>query len=435
MKLIRLQTPNIEHLSLKIVLQACCVLLLISSSSHSQYVSSDPYTRYELLAPETNSFRILYEVTETSSGARFHFNPIRAGSEASDEAIYDLATGKSLKFEVVNGAQAKSDSPEGNFNPTAQYIKVYLAHPVPARGEYRLRIDKTYKDKQSYYAEGDRIFFKRGLGNPRNSVVLPAGYEIVSSSVATQVIPEPDGRLRLAFVNPGSGGQLEAGIVARRLPAPPPKVEKRSERKPAPPSSGQPAAMTQKMEIVERANQDREILYELSEPPSHAFRITHDYTERREGVKHYFNVVRAGSRASDPESIDLDSGESLKWELLTGKQIKERKLPLPDVKDDAEVVVTFLARPVAKETSTRLRLKETYTDPKSCYLDGDELVWDRSFGRLRNTIALPAGWYLTGLESPATIQTMPDGRLSVYIVNPRNDEVRVYLRARRRPAR
>ena len=80
----------------------------------------------------------------------------------------------------------------------------------------------------------------------------------------------------------------------------------------------------------------------------------------------------------------------------------------------------------------RLRLKETYTDPKSLYLDGDELVWDRTFGRLRNTVVLPKGWYLTSLASPCVIQTLPDGRLSVYAVNPRNDEVRVYLRARRR---
>ena len=75
---------------------------------------------------------------------------------------------------------------------------------------------------------------------------------------------------------------------------------------------------------------------------------------------------------------------------------------------------------------------ETYADPKSYFMDGDELVWDRTFGRLRNTVVLPPGWYLTGLASPATIQTLPDGRVSVYVVNPRNDEIRVYLRARRR---
>ncbi len=421
--------------SVKIFLFASCILLLFPVNARSQYISADTYTRYELLAPETNSFRIFYEVTETSPGARYHFNIIRPGSEASDESVYDLATGKLLKFEVVTGAQAKTDSPSGNFNPTAQYIKVHLAHPVPARGEYRLRIDKTYKDKQSYYADGDRIVFKRGLGIPRNSVVLPIGYEIVSSSVASQVIPEPDGRLKLAFVNPGSGGQLEVDVVARRLPPSTARAEKKVEEKPASSSSVQPAATTRRMEIIERANQDREILYELSEPPSHAFRITHDYTERREGVKHYFNVVRTGSRVSDPESINLDSGENLKWETLTGKQIKERKLPLPDVIDDAEVVVTFFADPVARGTSVRLRLKETYTDPKSCYLDGEELIWNRTFGRLRNTIVLPPGWYLAALESPATVQTLADGRVSVYVINNRNDDVRVYLRARRRAAR
>lgn len=194
-------------------------------------------------------------------------------------------------------------------------------------------------------------------------------------------------------------------------------------------------AAQQDAPLVERAYQDREILYELQDPQSHAFRITHDYTERKEGVSHYFNVVRAGSRVSDPESVDLDTGENLKWETLSGKQIKERKLPLADVKDDAEVVVTYLARPVAKGSSTRLRLKETYTDPKSYYLDGEELVWDRTFGRPRNTVMLPAGWRLTALASPGVIQTLPDGRVSVYIVNPRNDDVRVYMRARRRAAR
>jgi hypothetical protein len=435
MKLIELQINKTGHPSAKIFILACCALLLYTVSAQSQYVSADTYTRYDLLAPETNSFRIFYEVTETSPGARFHFNIIRPGSEASDESVYDLATGKPLKFEVVTGEQAKTDSPSANFNPTAQYIKVHLAHPVPGQGEYRLRIDKTYKDKQSYYADGDRIVFKRGLGIPRNSVVLPAGYEIVSSSVAAQVIPEPDGRLKLAFVNPGSGGQLEVEVVARRLPSATIKAEKKVAGNLASPASVQPTRTTTSMEIIERANQDREILYELSEPPSHAFRITHDYTERREGVKHYFNVVRTGSRVSDPESIDLDSGEKLKWETLTGKQIKERKLPLPDVKDDSEVVVTFFAQPVAKGTSIRLRLKETYTDPKSSYLDGDELIWDRTFGRLRNTVVLPPGWYLAALESPATIRTLSDGRVSVYIINTRNDDVRVYLRARRRPAR
>jgi len=131
--------------------------------------------------------------------------------------VIDLATGKPLKFEVVGGAQAKIDSPDENFPAAAHYIKVYLAHPIAAGGEYRIEIIKTYKDDKSYYTEGDKIVFKRPLGIPRDSIVLPAGYEIVSCSVAAQVLRESDGRLKMAFVNPGSGGQLEVTIRAKRL--------------------------------------------------------------------------------------------------------------------------------------------------------------------------------------------------------------------------
>jgi hypothetical protein len=193
-----------------------CVLA-VSGAVVGQYISADTYTRYELLAPESHQFKIYYEVTETRVGAHYHFNQIREGSEASDESVVDLATGKPLKFEVVTGAQAKIDSPAENFSATAHYIKVYLAHPVSERGEYRLAIIKTYKDDKSYYTEGDQIVFKRPLGIPRDSIVLPAGYEIVSCSVATQVLMEADGRLKLAFVNAGSGGQLEVTIKARKL--------------------------------------------------------------------------------------------------------------------------------------------------------------------------------------------------------------------------
>src|SRR6266699_5548314 len=196
---------------------ALAVLTILCASARSQFISADTYTRYELLAPESHQFKIYYEVTETRVGARFHFNQIREGSEASDESVVDLATDRPLKFEVVTGAQAKTDSPAENFSPTAHYIKVHLAHPIPAGGEYRLAIIKTYKDDKSYYTEGDQIVFKRPLGIPRDSVVLPAGYEIVSCSVAAQVLTEPDGRLKLAFVNAGSGGSLEVTIRAKKL--------------------------------------------------------------------------------------------------------------------------------------------------------------------------------------------------------------------------
>ena len=39
------------------------------SPSPTRQTESDEYTRYELLAPETASFKIFYEVTATAAGA------------------------------------------------------------------------------------------------------------------------------------------------------------------------------------------------------------------------------------------------------------------------------------------------------------------------------------------------------------------------------
>ena len=72
-----------------------------------------------------------------------------------------------------------------------------------------------------------------------------------------------------------------------------------------------------------------------------------------------------------------------------------------------------------KGQTTRLRIEETYTDAGRYALLGDELVWNRSFGRPRNDIVLPAGWYLTTSSIPAVISTMEDGRVRLAFVNPR----------------
>src|ERR1041385_4797403 len=104
------------------------VILVLSAlcSAGVQYISSDTYTRYELLSPDTHQFKIYYEVTETRAGSKFHFNPIREGSEATDESVIDLETGKPLKFEVVTGAQAADASGDKSsqaerFSPTGKY--------------------------------------------------------------------------------------------------------------------------------------------------------------------------------------------------------------------------------------------------------------------------------------------------------------------------
>jgi hypothetical protein len=403
---------------------------------------ADAYTRYELLAPDSAQFHILYEVTATSPGATAYFNPIRKGSEASGESIRERGSGKPLDFEVVSGAAARqSGLPDAELGMS--YLRIRLPRPVPAEGGVRLLIEKTYKDPKSYYRkDGDRIVFARSLGIRRNAVVLPAGYELVSCNVPSQVLPEPDGRTNVSFMHNGPDAVpvlLEARRLAGAAAAPPtaaPTPPPAAAAPTAPPAAS--AAERRKERLAERAHQDRTIVYFLRQPESHAFDLYHDYTETREGTDKYLNVVRKGSAASSPSARNLDTGEALRVETLRGDALSRAGLTAAELREitaeggEPEVVVAHFP-PVHKGESIRLRIAETYTDPRSYRLDGDRLVFDRSFGRPRNAVVLPAGWSLTANAIPATVTETADGRIRLDFVNPRPDEIDVLIEAHRRP--
>ncbi len=394
------------------VLLAAAVRTVAAQSPAAQ-TESDGYTRYELLAPGSAKFKIAYEVTATTPGATYYFNPIRKGSIATDESVFDRATGKPLQFDVVGSAVARAG---GVRNPdTSQtYIRVKLARPVPPDGgEGRVLILKTYQDAASYYTRGDTIVFTRPLGVTRNAIVLPAGYELASSTFPSQVLQEADGRIGVSFWNDTPS---DAAVTLRARPA---RV-----------AAGKSAAAGARLD--ERAHQNREIVYFLQQPETHAFDLYHDYTESRVGTSIYVNEVRAGSTVANPRARNLDTGEDLKWEVLKGDAITKANVPMRDVTPQSEAVVFHFA-PVKTGESIRLRMFETYTDTARYKLVADELVWDRSFGRPANAVVLPAGWILTNSSIPATVTTLGDGRVRLDFINPRPDEIAVLLTAHRRP--
>ena len=389
--------------------------LFVATSTWAQtapQTESDAYTRYELLAPGSAKFRIIYEVTATTPGATYYFNPIRKGSVASNESVFDRATGKPLPFDVVGSAVAQAGGVR-NRDTSQTYIRVKLARPVPADGgEARVLIDKTYEDTTSYYMRGDTLVFTRPLGIKRNAIVLPSGYEIISSNFPSQVLQEKDGRIGISFWN---NSPAEAPVTLRARPS----------------TKLGPATSSVAKRLDERAHQNREIVYFLQQPETHAFDLYHDYTESRAGVSTYLNEVRGGSTVSKPSARNLDTGEELKWEILKGDEITRAKLEVPNVTPQSEVVV-FRFAAVKQGESIRIRMFETYTDTARYKLVGDELIWDRSFGRPANAVVLPAGWVLTNSAIPATVSTMPDGRVRLDFINPRPDEIATLITARRR---
>ena len=197
---------------LSTALRFCLVLLLARVAAFA----SDELTVYELLAPESHSFAITYDMSTAVEGSHFLFNPIRRGSVASNERIIDSASGKELNFQTVSAAEAQAHGLNGRPNAD-QYLQVALAHPVPHNGEARVRIFKTYTDPASYGADGADLVFQRSFGIKRNVIVLPAGYELIGCGAPGIVTTQDDGRIRVSFVN-DRDDELLVKLRGRKLP-------------------------------------------------------------------------------------------------------------------------------------------------------------------------------------------------------------------------
>lgn len=379
----------------------------------------DEYSRVELLEPASNSFRVTYDVSVVMAGATSFANPLPPGARVSAVSVVDLMTGTPLTFTQSSGR-----------------IDISLARPVPTGGQARLRIVATYTDPKSYRVEGRDVVFDRFLIVKRSAIVLPNGLELIAANVPVQVIQESDGRIAANLMNlypvdPPivlKGRALKTPSVAASPAGAPAGRRGPQASADAPP----PAQPMDQIRVTERAVQDREIVYFLKQPETHAFSLYHDYTASRDGEHQYVNVVRTGSTVSDPSATILDTGEVLKTRTLTGADVAREKIEISErVEPDTQVVLIPFT-PVKKGTSIRLRISETYADPARYALVNGQLMWHRSFGRNRNDMALPDGWYLTTSSIPAVISEERDGRVRLSFWNPRPDNVDVFVKASRR---
>ena len=146
----------------------------------------------------------------------------------------------------------------------------------------------------------------------------------------------------------------------------------------------------------------------------------------------YANVVRAGSVASHPSAVNLDTGEALETREVSGTELAAAKINVGEAVPAAAHVVLIPFKPLETGQTLRLRISETYTAPVSYRVEGDELVFDRRLGRPRNAVVLPSGWYCSFSAAPATVSQLPDGRVRLDYWDDRPEAVEVLLKARRR---
>ena len=182
-----------------------------------------------------------------------------------------------------------------------------------------------------------------------------------------------------------------------------------------------------------RAEQDREITYWLLAPESGQFKISHDFTVTRRGQRSVHSFVRKGSTVTHAVVVDLDTGQTLKTYNVAGKDVNALGYYPEPTPDDSVVVQADLPHPLEEGETARVRVIETYTDAERYFVKEEELVWDRTLGRPWNVVVLPGGWMLSSVSVPAVVSLDEQGRVACRFVNPRNDEIHVVLKARRRP--
>jgi hypothetical protein len=339
------------------------------------------------------------------------------GTEASDVKAVDLMTGAT----VTHALSALRS--ENNSIPA---IRVALSRPVPKNGQVRIRVEMNVKNPQMFSRAGNTTSFTLPFHNTRGTIVLPAGYELLASDIPAQILTETDGRIAASFMHQIAGSAAVTVTMRGGIKTTAPKALTNARSWEA---AGQKP--TERARLTERATQDRDIVYFLQEPSTNAFALYHDYTETRPGIDKYVNVVRTGSNVSNPSAYILDTGEVLKHDTLKGDAITAAKIDAGTVTPETEVVVIHFT-PVKEGQSIRLRISETYTHPESYRLDDGDLIFERNLGRARNSVVLPAGWYLTASSIPAVVRQTPDGKTRLDFVNGRPEGIDVYVKGRKR---
>jgi hypothetical protein len=318
-----------------------------ASEADRKQTQQDEYTRVELM-PEIGSLTMIEEVAVTTPGATEWTTPLRRGFASNVVSVTDMMTGQALKF-----------------TQTTDELRVTLARRIAGEGgQARLRVTTTGKESTAYWrvsdgprgfsadalaahgarvqpAHADEVVFAAALPGVRNAIVLPAGYRVLACTMPSQVLSLADGRTQLSFM-----WQYRSEITSLQVRIKPdaptgdaakPRPLTNARSWEPPPTQGP----TERARLSERAAQDRDIVYFLQPPETHAFSLYHDYTESREGMDKYLNVVRSGSTVSSPSGMVLDTGEAMKVEVLKGAQLKAAGIDAggDQVAADQEVVV------------------------------------------------------------------------------------------------
>jgi hypothetical protein len=167
-------------------------------SAHADIFFDDIKTLYDLDAPQTGTFRVDQTYSESRQGATA---PIDALNYLAlrDLKVVDLDTARPLAIHTAGkGRAATLEVPITNDKQSAH-----------------LSVTGTVQDG-SYKLVGEEIVFERTVHGLRNTVLLPAGWEVSAVSQSATIGRTPQGRAFVALINLNAENSYKVTIRARQ---------------------------------------------------------------------------------------------------------------------------------------------------------------------------------------------------------------------------
>ena len=170
----------------------------------------DIKTLYDLQSPDSGRVNVEQTYSDYRKGADAHLDSL-AYLDLQNVKVVDLDTGKQL--DVVGGGAATGTT--GARTQKDAHASVHLELPITNdRQSAHLKITGTIGDNSYRVVDGELVF-ERTLHGLRNTVLLPAGWE-VSGVSQSGTIGMSQGRVFVALINLNAENTYKVTIRARR---------------------------------------------------------------------------------------------------------------------------------------------------------------------------------------------------------------------------
>jgi hypothetical protein len=195
--LIKLAFANPSGQSNPVTIHAHKTSATFAATPYTDMFFDDVRTLYDLDAPETHKIRVEQTYSDYRKGETEKLDALTYLS-LQDLKVIDLDTAKPFALVKSGGA-------------TAAKLEVPITDPKQSA---HIRITGTLQDA-SYAVKGGDLVFERSLHGLRNTILLPAGYEVATCS-QSGTVGLYQGRAFVALINLNGENEYRVVIRARK---------------------------------------------------------------------------------------------------------------------------------------------------------------------------------------------------------------------------